>query len=173
MGEALASLILYSGGGSVAYDESNLTTVKQIKALATLNKNQHEVLNSRIDAQVTASTDSDSDYAAEVVDARVDAWANENSSLGKNIRDGQTRLSQNIQDFQNSFQAQLDDEANARLAIIADGVEAHERRKVEILTEEELRVDDDDYLQNQIDTLANAVLYINLQLSDIREKLRN
>lgn len=148
MGEALASLILYSGGGSVAYDESNLTTVKQIKALATLNKNQHEVLNSRIDAQVTASTDSDSDYAAEVVDARVDAWANENSSLGKNIRDGQTRLSQNIQDFQNSFQAQLDDEANARL-------------------------DDDDSLQNQIDTLANAVLYINLQLSDIREKLRN
>ena len=84
----------------MAYTNTSLTTVSQLKKLAGINKNEIDtltlaqaVLDARMDAQVTASTDTDADYAAEVADARVDAWANEHASLGANIRDGQQRLS--------------------------------------------------------------------------------
>lgn len=70
-----------------------LPTVKQIQTLAQLQKTADEVLSSRIDIQVKASTDSDADYAAEVADGRVDAWGETHGSLGTNIRDGQLRLS--------------------------------------------------------------------------------
>ena len=68
-----------------------LPTVKQIQTLAQLQKTADEVLSSRIDIQVKASTDSDADYAAEVADGR--AWGETHGSLGTNIRDGQLRLS--------------------------------------------------------------------------------
>ena len=83
----------------MAYDENSITTVGQLKNLAEKNKAEidtltlaQEVLDARMDAQVTASTDSDADYAAEVVDARVDIWANNHDSLGTNVRDGQQRI---------------------------------------------------------------------------------
>ena len=70
-----------------------MPTVKQIQDLAQLHKAAEEVLSSRMDAQVTASTDSSADYAAEVADGRVDAWGETQGSLGTNIREGQLRLS--------------------------------------------------------------------------------
>lgn len=68
-----------------------LPTVKQIQDLAQLHKNAEDVLNARVDVQITASTDSNADYAAEVADGRVDTWGNTHGSLGANIRAGQLR----------------------------------------------------------------------------------
>ena len=51
----------------------------------TLNDRMDNI-ETRLDANVTASTDSDSDYAAEVVDARIDADGTTYASLGKHIR---------------------------------------------------------------------------------------
>ncbi len=73
------------------------------------------VLSSRIDAQVTASTDSDADYAAEVADGRVDTWGNEQASLGANIREGQKRNSNAIIQTQEILQAQIDAIAYAEM----------------------------------------------------------
>ena len=65
----------------MAYNNNSLTTVKQLKNLAEKNKTEidaltlaQEVLDSRMDTQVTATTEPDADYAAEVVDGRVDTW---------------------------------------------------------------------------------------------------
>lgn len=81
----------------MAYDNNSLTTVRQLKdsaekakAEANVLRLAQSVLDARMDAQVTASTDIDADYAAEVVDGRVDMWANEQASLGANIRNGQS-----------------------------------------------------------------------------------
>ena len=55
----------------MAYDENSITTVGQLKNLAERNKTEiddltlaQSVLDARMDAQVTASTDADADYAA-------------------------------------------------------------------------------------------------------------
>lgn len=47
---------------------------------------QFAALSSQIAANVTASTDADADYAAEVVDARVDDLGKTHDSLGDHIR---------------------------------------------------------------------------------------
>ena len=95
----------------MAYVENSLTTVEQLKNLAEINKGEiddltlaQEVLDARMEAQVTASTDSDADYAAEVVDGRVDMWAITHASLGSNIRGGQQRIAQGLQQVQESHQ---------------------------------------------------------------------
>ena len=49
-----------------------LPTVKQIEKLAQKLILTLTVLNAQLDTQVTASTDADADYAAEVADAHVD-----------------------------------------------------------------------------------------------------
>ena len=163
----------------MAYVENSLTTVKQLKKLAERNKTEinsltlaQEVLDSRMDAQVTASTDADADYAAEVVDGRVDAWANEQASLGANIRGGQSRISQGLQQVQESHQEQIDELAEALLGDITGVAEALETRRLEISNEEEFRIGKDAILQNQIDTLSNAILNIVLTISELREKSR-
>ena len=92
-----------------------LPTVKQIKGLAQKFIQADAVLNARIDAQVTASTDSDADYAAEVADGRVDTWGNEQASLGANIREGQKRNSNAIIQTQEILQAQIDAIAYAEM----------------------------------------------------------
>lgn len=74
-----------------------------------------QVLSSRIDAQVTASTDSDADYAAEVVDGRVDTGGTAHASLGANIRDGQLQISVN----QEILQGQINSLAEAVLETLA------------------------------------------------------
>ena len=51
-------------------------TVKQVEILAQKLTLALAVLDTRMDTQVTASTDSDADCAAEVIDARIDIWDN-------------------------------------------------------------------------------------------------
>lgn len=160
--------------------ENSVTTVKQLKNLSVINKAkfdalhlEQEILNSRMDAQVTASTDPDADYAAELVDGRSDAWGNENPSLGTCIREGQRRQTSLIQETKNSQQAQIDELAEARLENLVTGIESHEALRQKVLTEEGLRVGNDGVLQTQLDSLSDAILNIALQLSEIREILRN
>ena len=66
---------------------------EQVEAAEDLTESNADTLNdrmdnleARLDANVTASTDSDADYAAEVVDARVDDNSTTYDSLGANIR---------------------------------------------------------------------------------------
>lgn len=159
----------------MAYSESSITTVGQLKILAEQHKSDidtltlaQEVLEARMDAQVTASTDADADYAAEVVDGRVDIWANTHDSLGSNIRDGQQRLTQGLQQVQESHQTQIDDLAEALLGDVAGVAEALEARRLEIGKEEESRTEKDAILQGQIDTLSNAILDISVTISELR-----
>ena len=75
----------------------DLTT--QVEAATKLTESNTEELNDRMDtlesrqdANVTASTDSDADYAAEVVDARVNFAGTEYASLGTHIRTMEEQL---------------------------------------------------------------------------------
>ena len=164
----------------MGYKKTSLTTVDQLKKSAEKTKTEidaltlaQEVLASRLDAQVTATTEPDADYAAEVVDGRVDTWANEHSSLGANIRDGQTRLAHGLRLVQESHQEQIDALAESMLEEVVSVAETLETRRLEISNEEEARIESDDILQRQINTLSNALLNIVLIISELREKSRN
>ena len=159
----------------MAYVDDNLTTVGQLKKLVKKHKSDtdtltlaQEVLDVRMDAQVTASTDADADYAAEVVDGRVDIWANTYDSLGANIRDGQQRITQGLRQVQESHQAQIDDLAEALLGDVTGVAEALEKRRLELSKEEESRIGKDAILQGQINTLSNAILDIAATISEFR-----
>lgn len=162
----------------MSYDSSSLTTVRQLKVSAEKAKAKTEalrlsqsVLDARMDAQVTASTEADADYAAEVVDGRVDSWANEQASLGENVRGGQSRISEALNQAQMLLQGQIDTLAEARLENSLNIAYANETRRRELAKEEEARVRDDDSLQRQIDSLSEAVLGILAIISEKREKL--
>lgn len=159
----------------------NITQLREVTAfLGTLI----DVLSKRYDANVKASTDADADYAAEVADARVDAWGNEKQCLGANIRDGQLKLDLQIQQAINteeqlrladniSLQEQLDDMSHA----VLDAVEVMAQNKVSTTErldlEETLRNDEDLDLQTQINSLSEAVLDILTQLARINGKLNS
>lgn len=159
----------------MAYSDDSLTTVGQLRKLAEKGKSDtdtltlaQEVLDARMDAQVTASTDADADYAAEVVDGRVDIWANTHDSLGANIRDGQQRLTQGLRQVQESHQEQIDDLAEALLGDVTGVAEALEKRRLELSKEEESRIEKDAILQGQVNTLSNAILDIAATISEFR-----
>lgn len=104
----------------------SLPTIEQVKFLAQLHINAENTLSSRIDAQVTASTDADADYAAEVVDGRISAWGDTLGSLGANIREGQLRLGLALHSEEvhrtaddDSLQGQIDALAEAVLEVLA------------------------------------------------------
>lgn len=69
------------------------TRVSGVESLTNSNKaelnNRMDGIDKRLDANVSASTDKDADYAAEVVDARVGAEGNIYESLGAGIREVQ------------------------------------------------------------------------------------
>lgn len=94
---------------------ANLTTVEQLKLLANIVKRLDSVFAERINTQITTSTDSNADYAAEVTDARVDAWANSHESLGDNVRSGQFRLENLYLDIYFSLQSQIQSLTEASL----------------------------------------------------------
>jgi len=121
----------------LAQYQNILPTVEHIKFLAQLHINAENTLSSRMDAQVTASTDADADYAAEVVDGRISAWGDSLGSLGGNIREGQLRMD------------------------------------LALHSEEVCRTADDNSLQRQINSLAEAVLEVLAIISENREKGRN
>ncbi|MBQ2617092.1 MAG: hypothetical protein IJF90_09545 [Synergistaceae bacterium] len=151
---------------------NNAASVAQLHVVMAFVKQLLKALEARIDIQVTATTEPDADYAAEVLDGRVDIWANEHGSIGANIRDGQQRVTLGLRAVQESHQEQLDELAEARFENLAVGVDSHDRRRQEISTEGEIRINDDERLQAQINSLSDAVLHIGLQLSELREKLR-
>lgn len=139
-----------------------------------------DVLSKRYDANVKASTDADANYAAEVADARVDAWGNEKQCLGANIRDGQLKLDLADQvegqlraNDDAGLQEQIDDMAHAVLDNVEATVQAKKCSIERIDLEEALRVDDTNNLQTQIDSLSCAVLDIATQLARINGKLNN
>lgn len=71
--------------------ESNMNSrVNSAESLTNSNKaelnSRMDTLDKRLDANVSASTDKDKDYAAEVVDARVDARGHGYASLGSALR---------------------------------------------------------------------------------------
>ncbi len=162
----------------MAYDNNSLTTVRQLKGSAEKAKAESDalrlaqsVLDARMDAQVTASTDADADYAAEVVDGRVDIWANEQASLGGNIRGGQSRISDALNQAQTLLQGQIDALTEARMENTLNIADANETRRRELAKEEEYRTSDDDSLQRQINALSEAVLGILATISENRERL--
>ena len=163
----------------MSYENNSLTTIGNVKSLAAKTKLRFDeldleqaTLNSRMDAQVTASTTSYADYAAEVIDARVDTWANEQGSLGTNIRGGQSRLSDALELLQTSHQEQINLLAEARLENLVNESESNKVRRREISLEEESRIESDDVLQTQIESLSSAIFEVLLQIAKIRKKLR-
>ncbi len=99
----------------MAYDAQHVALTEHIKTVAAGIRTELQVLSARYDANVKASTDSDADYAAEVADARVDTWGNEQASLGANIREGQKRISNSLLLAQEALQSQVDEVAEAIL----------------------------------------------------------
>ena len=157
----------------MSYENNSLTTIGNVKSLAAKTKLRFDeldleqaTLNSRMDAQVTASTDADADSA------RVDTWANELGSLGTNIRGGQSRLSDALELLQTSHQEQINLLAEARLENLVNESESNKVRRREISLEEESRIESDDVLQTQIESLSSAIFEVLLQIAKIRKKLR-
>ena len=154
----------------MAQYEYILPTVKQIKKSAQQHKLAEDVLSARIDAQVTATTDSDADYAAEVADGRADAWGNICGSLGSNIRGGQNRLSEALELALTLIQVQIDALTESRLENTLNIADSNETRRRELAREEEQRISNDDSLQRQINSLSEAVLGILAIISEQRKQ---
>lgn len=70
----------------MSYDTNKLTQVLALKKLAQRVQSRISVIESSLATNVTASTDSDADYAAELVDARVDSTGTPHNSAGANLR---------------------------------------------------------------------------------------
>ena len=68
-----------------------------------------------------------------------------------------------------TFQRQIDDEVNARIANTLSIAEANEERRADISEEAERRMTDDDLLQRQINELSYAVLALTATISELRE----
>ena len=151
---------------------NNVPCVHQLRSITSFIITLLRTLEKRIDIQVTATTEPDADYAAEVLDGRIDTWANEHDSLGANIRDGQQRLSLGLQLVQESHQEQIDALAKLTLEEVASVAQTLEKRRLEISNEEESRIEKDSILQTQMNALSNAILNIALQISEIREIIR-
>ncbi|MBQ7594172.1 MAG: hypothetical protein IJU48_07450 [Synergistaceae bacterium] len=161
----------------MAYQENSLTTVGHLKKIAGKNKDEADaltlaqaVLSARMDAQVMASTDGDADYASEVVDGRIDTWGNIQGSLGVNVRSGQNRLQEALNVAQILLQAEIEAVSEARLENTLNIAEANETRRRELAKEEEDRTSDDNSLQEQINSLSEAVLGILTIISENRER---
>lgn len=80
----------------MSYNNSHIPDLAALKRSMQTVNSKLGTLSARIDAQVIAATDSDADYAAEVVDARVDEWGNPHGSAGSAFRNGQERLQRQI-----------------------------------------------------------------------------
>lgn len=136
---------------------------------------QIQALTARYDANVKASTDADADYAAEVVDARVDTWGGEHDSLGANIRHGQQKASDiltAVEESQDTLQEELEALTISRIEEVVGTVDSNERRREAVSCERQERLESDDTLQLQLQRLSEAVLRQSVMLAGIRELLR-
>ena len=156
-----------------SFSNNNTPSVAQLHSVVAFIKSLLEELEARIDIQVTATTEPDADYAAEVLDGRVDSLGNEHGSLGANIREGQRRLTLGLRAVQQSHQEQIDSLSNAVLGLSATLAETLETRRLVTQKERESRIDGDAILQKQIDTLSSAVLDLTTTIAELREAARN
>lgn len=164
----------------MSYDTGKVTTISNLKQLAFQVKSgldeieqKQNVLGARIDAQVTASTDADADYAAEVVDARVDAWGNEQTSLGTNIREGQKRLLEAIDELQTKNTEEIQTLAETQLTSAMTSFETNEIRKQEIEREESIRYSEDIGILKQVNILAKTIMKLAIQMNELQETIRS
>ena len=164
----------------MSYNKNSLVTVGQLQKTARKSKEEDNALNlaldileARMDTQVIASTDSDADYAAEVVDSRIDIWANSNPSLGVNIRDSQARLTHGLQQIQTSHQEQIDSLGETILSQSTAVSKALDSRRSELLEEKESRIESFENLQTQLNSNSNTILKLCCELSKIRDLIRN
>ena len=104
----------------MSYNESHTIEISHLKTVSEAVKTALDVISARMDAQVTATTEADADYAAEVVDGRVDALGHIHGSLGANIRAGQ----QERQESEFMIQQQLQElsEAVLKLSVMFFGM---------------------------------------------------
>lgn len=99
----------------MSYDTDKLTRLLALKKLAQRVNSRISAIESSLAANVTASTDSDADYAAELVDARIDSSGAAHASAGANVRYWQGSLT----DKNEYLQAEIDDLAEAYIEILA------------------------------------------------------
>ena len=165
----------------MSYETEHLTPLEGLKKLAELThdeldtlsalnislRTQIQTLSARYDADITESTED-----SEVIDARIDSWANEHASLGANIRNGQSRLNDAINELSTILQAQIQELSEVRLGGLIEDTAAHERRRQEISQEAETRFESDSSLQEQIQELSEACLRMSVMLSEIKGALR-
>ncbi len=92
------------------YDDSHLTRITDLKdametwAVYELRlRQQMQALETRQDAVVTVATED-----SEVIDARIDSWSNQHSSLGSAIRNGQIHLEDKFDAVCANLQTQID-----------------------------------------------------------------
>lgn len=132
-----------------------------------------DFLNTRMEVIVGEATED-----TEILDARVDAERVKHPNLGHNIRslhqtvlDIIENIKFRVEEFQGLLQ-QFDMLAEAQMLGALNGVEAHERRKAEIQQERLTRLLQDDGLQEQINTSANAILDLCVIFHKFADKVR-
>ena len=99
----------------MSYDTDKLTRLLALKNFAQRVQSRMSAVESSLAANVTASTDSDADYAAELVDARIDSSGAAHASAGANVRYWQGSLV----DANEYLQEQINDLAEVYIEILA------------------------------------------------------
>ena len=117
----------------MSYTAAHAARLKDIKSLGIRLKSVTDSLSTRIAsaeksiaANVTASTDSDADYAAEVVDSRIDAAGSAHASSGANIRYWQETLTE----ANEYIQKQVNDLSEVYLEVLAQIGQIESRLRV-------------------------------------------
>lgn len=145
----------------MSYNNEHLTKVLDLKRLAQRAEARVSAVESSLAANVTASTDSNADYAAELVDARVDSTGTAHSSAGANVRYWQGSL----EDKNEFLQDEIDDLAEAYLDVMIQANNTIHSQKITLKGI-------DENLQEQIDDLAEAYIGILTQIGNIQSRLR-
>ncbi|MBQ3396655.1 MAG: hypothetical protein IJG55_10100 [Synergistaceae bacterium] len=144
----------------MSYDTDKLTDLLSLKKLAERANARMSAIESSLAANVTASTDSDADYAAELVDARIDSSGAAHNSAGANIRYWQGSLT----DKNEYLQAEIDDLAEIYLDVLIQTGNIYSQK----VTLKGINA----YLQEQINDLAEAYIEILAQIGEIQSSLR-
>lgn len=120
-------------------------------------------VESSLAANVTASTDSDADYAAELVDARIDSSGAAHNSAGANVRYWQGSLT----DKNEVLQDQINELSEGYLEMLTqfNSIQIRQVRLKEVQ-------DANEVLQEQINQISECYLEILTQIGSIQTKLR-
>ena len=134
---------------------------------------RQDFLDTRMDVIAGQATED-----TEILDARVDAEGTVHPNLGHNVRNLHGKILEVIADIKygiKEFQGLLqrfNELAQAQIQEQLNNRESHERRKEEINIEEQVRLTQDDELQNQVDDVSKAILQTALNIHDFNEKIK-